>query len=300
MRSPAPELVFVSHGGADHPLALALRARLRSAGFDAYVYDSRLFRPPAYVEPLETATRIWADIDTFGGRVNISHLCPHIEAAAYVVLLGGAENVGQIDSWHTQGEIAYAQWLGRIGPRSPAIVALPTNLARMLVLESDAEHLRKSLAIVGRGGRPRVTFARLNIAIAVALSALVVTAVAVATWRYALLCGAVALGGIAAIWLGRRVTQGFSRFARAAYLGEVNASSAAATMLFGHRTRQLHGSEAAEDVKDAVRQDIFVATSAPFRRAMLRIIFATPSVILFGLLPLVVVVALLSIAYAIR
>jgi hypothetical protein len=298
--SPARDSVFVSHGGANHPLALALRSRLRDAGFSPYVYDPRRFRLPAHVERFEVDAPMWADLENAGAIVNISHLRPDIDAASYVLVLDDARRVADIDSWHIQGEVVYAAWLARVGPGGPAVVAMPPRLARALVLEGSPESLRGGLVRLGQRVRPLVTFVRAGYAVIAALGLALVSCGAVRSWRYTLVAAAVLLVGIGLLFLTMQFTRAFTMFTRAAYLGEVNDFSPLVTLLFGHRTRQMQGGDIVDALMDEVRQDILIARLGSFRRFALRGILTLPWIWLFGVLPAFILLALICLAFNVR
>src|SRR5262249_13655609 len=156
--------------------ALALRVRLREAGFEPYVYDPRTSRPPAQVDEWDRMGSVWADIDTAGEHVNISHLRKPIERAAYVLLLDDALSADKIRSRHVQGEVSYASCLRRLSSKAPTVIGMPPQVARSFVFESGAETLRDELPQLRRGARPWLTLPRMCWISGLALAAAAVSA----------------------------------------------------------------------------------------------------------------------------
>ena len=239
---PTAVPIFVSHSGAHHALALALRPMMREAGFDPFLYDPRLWRPPAQVERWKSGS-LWVDFETVGREVNIAHLRGPIESAACVLLLDDANRVQDIESWHVQAEATYARWLSHWYSAGPPLVALPPAQARALVLDGDVDQVRQMLPALWRRARPWLPYPRLRIALLVAMGAALAATALLPRGPHGLVCEAALMAGAASLLLAEGVRAWFTSFLRSGFLGEVNSSSWIATLLFGHRTRQMPGGE---------------------------------------------------------
>lgn len=206
--------IFVSHSGTHHALALALRPLMREAGFDPFLYDPRLWRPPAQVDGSNRGS-VWVDIETAGREVNIAHLCGPIEGAACVLLLDDADRVQDIKSWHVQAEAIYARWLSQWYSTGPPLVALPPAQARALVLDGDVDQVRQVLPALWRRAWPWMTYPRLRIALLAAMGAALAAAVLLPLRPQGLVCGAALLVGAASLLLAEGFRAWFTRFLRA-------------------------------------------------------------------------------------
>lgn len=293
---PAAAQVFVSHSGIHHPLAIALRPLLRQAGFEPFVYNPSLSRPPAQMAAWGSDRLLWVDIDTAGEQVNISHLREPIESSACLLLLDDAPRIAQIESWHVRAEVLYAWWLAHWGPGEPSVVALPPALARALVLSGDIVHVGAALTSLMRQAKPRFTYPRVRNA---ALAVLVVTSVAAIAqpWPAARLCGAAAVLLACTLLFAHGFRGWFSRFVRAAYLGEVNSTSQLVIFLFGIPTRPMPDGDSQESLMFEVHRQIAMHVTAGPRRLALRAILAMPRLLLLRVMPAAMLLGVAAVAW---
>jgi hypothetical protein len=293
---PAAAQVFVSHSGIHHPLAIALRALLRQAGFEPFVYNPWLSRPPAQMAAWGSDRLVWADLDTAGDQVNISHLREPLESSACLLLLDDASRVDQIESWHVRAEVLYAWWQSHWGPGEPSVVALQPALARALVLSGDTAHVRDALTSLMQQAKPWFTYPRVRNA---ALAVLVVSSVAAIAqpWPAAAPCGTAAVFMACTLLFAHGFRGWFSRFVRAAYLGEVNSTSQLVIFLFGLRTRPMSEGETEKSLMNEVHRELAMHYGVGVRRVALRAIQALPHVLLLRVMPAAMLLGVAAVAW---